>query len=139
MLWTKRTHQRRIFLTFEFFNENSPFFSSIFWNHKVRVYSNFVSLFSVIKGNSSVFFSSNLIYFGQKHLSKIFKTLSGWVKIHQIPHVMFEISSQFFFKLCIFLQCHERQLFCTFLDKTIHDLDKRIPSKCKVLDCSREI
>ena len=39
---------------------------AIFKTKKVRVYSNFASLFSVMKDNSSVFFSSNLIYFGQK-------------------------------------------------------------------------
>ena len=46
--------------------ESSPNTSSHFWNPKVRVYSNIASLFSVMKNNSSVFFSSNLIYFGQK-------------------------------------------------------------------------
>ena len=33
--------------------------------------------------------------------------LSGWVKIHKIPHVIFETTSQFFFRLCITFQCHE--------------------------------
>ena len=47
---------------------------------------------------------------------------------------MFETASQFFFKPCITLQCHDRQLFCTFLAGTIHDLDKRSQSKCKILD-----
>ena len=57
--------------------------------------------------------------------------MSGWVKIQQITYAMFETTSQFFFKLCINLQCHERWLFCTFLAETVHDLDKRNPSKCK--------
>ena len=35
------------------------------------------------------------------HRSKIFRLLSGWVKIHEIPHVMRETTSQFFFKLSI--------------------------------------
>ena len=59
--------------------------------------------------------------------------LSGWVKIHQIPHVTFETTSQFFFRLFITFQCHEK-LFCTFLAETVHDLDKRSPSKCKISD-----
>ena len=29
------------------------------------------------------------------------------IKIHQIPQVIFGTKSQFFFKLCITLQCHE--------------------------------
>ena len=36
-------------------NESSPNSPCHFWNHKVRVYSNFASPFSVIKDNSSVF------------------------------------------------------------------------------------
>ena len=67
------------------------------------------------------------------HRSEIFRLLSGWVKIHQIPYVMFETTSQFFFKLFITLQCHEK-LFCTFLAETVHDFDKRSPSKCKISD-----
>ena len=40
--------------------------------------------------------------------SEIFRLLSGWVKIHQIPYVMYETTSQSFFKVCVTLQCHER-------------------------------
>ena len=39
-----------------------------------------------------------------------------------------------FFNLCITLQRHERKLFCTFLVETVHDLDKRSPSRCKISD-----
>ena len=84
MLWTKRFYQSTILQIFECCNEISPDYSCRFRNDKVRVYSNFASLFSVMKGNSSVFFSSNLILWtkiaGQ---SEIFGLLSGWVKIHQ--------------------------------------------------------
>ena len=41
------------------------------------------------------------------HESEIFGILSGWVKIHQIPHVLCGTKSQFFFKRCITVQCHE--------------------------------
>ena len=54
--------------------------------------------------------------------------VDGW--IHQIPHVIFETKSQ----LRITLQCHERQLFCTFLAKALYNLNKRSPSKCKISD-----
>ena len=42
--------------------------------------------------------------------------------------------SQFFFKLCITLQCQEIWLFCTFLAATWYHLGKRSPSKCSILD-----
>ena len=40
--------------------------------------------------------------------SEILGLLSGLVKIHKIPHVIFETTSQFFLKLRITLQCQER-------------------------------
>ena len=136
MLWTKRAHQSTIFQTFECSNESSPNSSCHFWNHKVRVYSNFASLFSVMKDNSSVFFLAQtfILWTKRARRSEIFRLLSGWVKIQQILYAMFETASQFFFKLCITLQCHERYLFCSFLADPVHDLDKRSPSKYKISD-----
>ena len=55
-----------IFQIFKCCNERSPNSSSQFWNHKIRVYSNFASLPSFMKDNSPIFFSSNLICCGQK-------------------------------------------------------------------------
>ena len=50
---------------------------------------------------SSAFFSSQTFTLWTKrtHQSEIFRLLSGWVKIHQIPYVMFETTSQFFFSV----------------------------------------
>ena len=59
MFWTK-AHQCTIFQTFECSNESS--LNSL---GQIRVYSSFALKFSVIKDNFSVFFSSNLICFGQ--------------------------------------------------------------------------
>ena len=44
------------------------------------------------------------------HRREIFRPFRVWLKIHQIPHVKFESETtiQFFFKLCITFQCHER-------------------------------
>ena len=42
------------------------------------------------------------------HQSEIFRLLNGRVKIDQIPSAIFETINQFFFKLCITLQYHER-------------------------------
>ena len=60
--------------------------------------------------NSSVFFllKPHIRWTKIALRSEIFGLLSGWVKIHNIPHVIFEITSYFFFKICITLQCHER-------------------------------
>ena len=80
------------------------------------------------------FFSQTFILWTKRaHRSEIFRLLSGWVKMHQIPYVMFQTTSQFFFKLFINLQCHEK-LFCTILAETVHDLDKSSPSECKISD-----
>ena len=51
--------------------------------------------------------------------SEIFKLLSGWEKILQIPCVMFETTSQFLFKLY-------------FISWNCNEIDKSSPSKCKV-------
>ena len=49
------------------------------------------------------------IYFLQKQPIKVqvFGLSTARVKVHQIPHVIFRTKSQFFFKLCITLQCHK--------------------------------
>ena len=59
--------------------------------------------------NSSVFFLvQTLQTFDKSSLSK-YKFLSTTrVKIQQIPHAIFQTKSQFFFKVWITLQCHER-------------------------------
>ena len=55
----------------------------------------------------------------------ILTLLSAQVKICKIPHVIFQATSQFFFKFCITLQCHERKVLRTFLAQTIYTLLKR--------------
>ena len=59
-LWTKRAHQSTNFQIFECRNESSPNSSSKFRNHKVKVYLNFASLFSVTKYNSFLFVAAGL-------------------------------------------------------------------------------
>ena len=63
-----------------------------------------------MKDKSSVFFLAQTLYALAKmtHQSQISGLLSGWVKIHKIHHVIFEITSQLFFKPWITLQSHER-------------------------------
>ena len=100
MLWTKRVHQITIFQTFECSNESSPNSSCHFWNHKVRFYSNFPSMFSVMKDNSSVFCISNFVCFGQNEpIEKKFSDFSvvGWkatkfVMSYLKPQVSFSLN-----------------------------------------------
>ena len=52
-----------------------------------------------MKDNSSVFFyhKPDILWTKIAHQSEFFRLLNGWVKIRQIPHVMLETTSQFFF------------------------------------------
>ena len=95
MLCTKRAHQRTIFQTFECADERSPKSSCYFWNHKVRISTHFASLFSFMKDNSSLLLQLKPST-KRTHQKEIFRLLGGWSKIHQIPHVIFETTSQFF-------------------------------------------
>ena len=65
---------------------------------------------------------------------QIFTLSTAQVKFYQTPHVIFQIKSQFFFKVWIFLHCHEREFFFTFLAETLHAIDKSNTSKCKLPD-----
>ena len=70
---------------------------------QVNSSSIFSSFFIVMTHNSSGNFKLIHFYFGQKDPIKvpILALLSALVKIRQIPHVIFQTTSQFFFKFCI--------------------------------------
>ena len=76
---------------------------------QVNSSSDFSSFSSVITCNSSVRCSLCIFYFGQKNpMKKPILTLSSvLMKICQIPHLIFQIRSQFFFKFCMTFHCHE--------------------------------
>ena len=57
---------------------------------------------------------------------------SAQVKICRFPYVNFVTTSRFFSKFCIFLECHERKLLCTFLAQTVYTLLKRSCSICQI-------
>ena len=65
---------------------------------------------------------------------QVFRLATGRIKIHQISPVIFRTKSQFFFKLCITIQCPETKLFCTFSSKTWYALHKMCPPKCTFSD-----
>ena len=66
------------------------------------------------------FFILNFKCFGQNELIKvqIFRLATARMKINQIPHVIFQSTSQFLLKFCIILQYYDTQLLCTFLTQT---------------------
>ena len=59
------------------------------------------------------------------------KLMCALVKIYQIPPVIFQTTSQFFFKFCMTLWCHEIYLLRSFSGQRLYTLHKRDQSKCK--------
>ena len=100
MLWTKRFNQSANFQTFlnvlwwKFAN-----FLMSFLKAQVSYPSNFSKYSVPLNITPLYFFSSSIIYFGQKR--KFSRSLSAQVKIPQIPHVNFELTRQFLFNFCI--------------------------------------
>ena len=80
-----------------------------FFKQKVNFSSKFGPLFSVIRNNYPVRFSSNFICCYQKEPIKvqIFRLSTVLMKINQIFYVTFKTTSQFSFKYCITLQCYD--------------------------------
>ena len=100
----------KIFENFKWVGQNSSNSSSQFWSDK--------SISLQILHHSSLswhviplqIWSSYFFYFGLMDSTKvpILSLPSALMKICHIPHVIFRTTSQFFFKFCITLQCHER-------------------------------
>ena len=110
ILWTKVTHRNAIFGLLSGWVKIHQIPHVIFGTNTPRAFSsNFASLFSVIKYNSSVFFHLSFICFGQKDLIKvqIFRLSTASMKINQIPYAIFQAICQFSFKICITFQCHD--------------------------------
>ena len=105
-------------------------------------YPIFASLFNAMKDKFSVLFQLKPQILSTKivHQCEIFGFLSTWVKIHEVAHLILQITGQFFFKLCITFQCHETKLLCIFSPKSLYTLEKRTQSKGKfqTFDCSHE-
>ena len=100
----------KLFQTFKHLGQNLSNSSCQFWNHKLiplRIlhHSSLSWHITPLSILSSYFF-----YFGLKDPIKvpILRLSSALVKICHIPHVIFQTTSQFFFKFCITLQCYER-------------------------------
>ena len=138
MFSTKGTHQVQIFrlstarmksnkIPCHFSSHKSVF--TYIWHH-LSVSSKITPLY---------FFISSLYTLYKKSPSRWDFQTFDWVKIYQIPHVMFETASQFFFKLCITVQYHQRCLVYIILAQTLHTFDKNIPSKGTFSDFSLKL
>ena len=105
MLWTKTAHQCTIFRLLGALMMKVHPIPMPFLKPQGQGFSNFASLFTAVRDNSSVFFQlkPHILWTKIAHRSEIFELLSGLVKIHQIPHAIYEITSEFSFKLCITL------------------------------------
>ena len=134
MLWTKRARQCTIFRLLGALVKVYPILHAVFETTR----SGFLQILHHCSVSWRItplyFFSSNLIYFEQiGHWSEIFRLLSGWVKIHQIPYVIFETTS-FFLKTLHHSSMSWRYVFCTFVAKTLYYFYKRSPPQYKVSD-----
>ena len=122
--------------TFGCSNKSSPNSSCHFQNHKASVYPNFAAMFSVMKDNSSGFFNSNLIYFGQKQPIEVNFWTFKWLGENS-PNFSCHISNNnsVFLKLCVSLKCHERQkkLYMIFTNVALKS------AKFQSFNCSGEI
>ena len=97
LLSTKVAHQSANLQTFQWLRQCLPNTSRHFSNKKSW---KIILLYS---------FRWNFMCYWQKYHIKvqIFRLVTASIKIHQIAHVIFETKSQFFFKCCITLHCHE--------------------------------
>ena len=106
LLWTKGSHQSPNFDFFKFSGENMPNFSILFSNHKPVFLQN-LHISSVSWKITPLYIcSSNNIYFGYKEPIKT-QISSARVKICEVPHVNFKVTSQFLFNFWIILHCHD--------------------------------
>ena len=94
MLLTKVAHQRASFQTCLLTQKFTILMS--FLESRISFSSNFASLFSVMRHNSSVLFHLNLCMLLTKraHQSK-FQTFTARMEINIISHVIFQATSQF--------------------------------------------
>ena len=110
LFWIKGPNKSPNFQTFEGAVVKICQISHVILEAQVSFPSSFVSIFSVIKHNSSVVFLGETLCDLIKSSSlkcKFLRFLSVLVKICQNCHVIFETTSNFFFKFYMALQCYE--------------------------------
>ena len=110
-----------------------------FWNHKLKF-----TKFLIFQTKSQFFFKAWIVF--QCHVCVIllyffsWNFLCCWQKQHikmrnfRLATARIKIQSQFFFKLCSTLLCHETWLFCPFSSKSLYAMDKTSRWKCQFPD-----
>ena len=75
---------------------------------------------------------------GQKEPIKvqIFRLSTACTKINEIPYVIIQATSQFSFKFCITLQCHDTYFLWNFLAETLYALGRKSLSEYNSSDFS---
>ena len=106
---------------------------------QVNSISSFASFFIAITHNSPLRFK--LIHFilcikGSNESPNFENFVCSGENLCHFPYVIFQTTSQLFFKFCLTLQCHEIQLICPFSVKTLYTLVKRSAWKWKFLRLS---
>ena len=115
-----------------------------FLKAKVSFPWNVASIFCAIKWNSPILFlaqRSCTLFKRSPVKCKFLRFLSAQVKIRRIPHVIFESKSQFSFKCCINIQCHQAKLLYTFFSSKIMYFNQKKPIRVQIFeifDCSGE-
>ena len=97
-------------------------FLKSFFKTQVSFPSDVASIFSAIKENSPILFLAQRSCTLSKRSPlkcKFLRFSSAQVKIHQIPHVIFESTGQFSFKCWTINQCHQVKLPYTFFSSKI--------------------
>ena len=100
LFWTKGSHQSPNFDTSKCSGEMLPYSSCHFSNHKSVFFCLAQTIYTLVTRSQL------------KH--KFFRLLSAQVKIYEVPHVNFKTTSQFLFKFCVILHCHDAKLLCEF-------------------------
>ena len=106
---------------------------------QVNSISSFASFFIAITHNSPLRFK--LIHFilcikGSNESPNFENFVCSGENLCHFPYVIFQTTSQVFFKFCLTLQCHEIQLLCPFLVKALYTLVKSSALKWKFLRLS---
>ena len=110
LLWVKGSHQTSNFWTFKRALVKIYYNSSSLLKTQVSFLSNVLSVCSTIKHNSSILFLAQTVYTLVKSnllKCKFLKFSSARVKICQMSHVNYELTSQFLFKFSIIRHCHD--------------------------------
>ena len=138
-LQTKESRQSPNFETFKYSGESLPhvIFLMLFSTREVSLSSNFASLSSVMKDNSTaLFLDQTLLTFHGKNQSecKSLRLLSAWIKMHQILFNC-ETTNQFLFNFFVNLQCNEMHSECNplyFFSLTFIYFQQKEPIKIQI-------